>query len=76
MACKFIVGDGFTAFQCTPGKSLLKGDFIEAVKDRKKPYDELECRHTNRTEMSGVLTCLDCCATYNENLFQWEENNV
>lgn len=73
MACIFIVGDGFTAIQCTPGASFMSGNDGIFEQKRNRPYDDLECRHTNRTEMKGVLTCLDCCATYDERTLDWIE---
>lgn len=73
MSCKFIQGDGFNAFQCTPNEGLYFGNFEGAIRPNNKPYDELECRHTHRTEMKGVLTCLDCCYIYNEKTLDWEE---
>jgi hypothetical protein len=74
MACKFIRGDNFTALQCNPGESLLKYG-PDGIFDPKgnKPYDEFECRHNYRKEIKGVLTCLDCCATYNEITLEWSE---
>jgi hypothetical protein len=75
MACKIVRGDNFTAFQCNPGESLLSCG-PDGIFDPKgnKPYDDLECRHTRRKEMKGILTCLDCCATYNETTLEWVNN--
>lgn len=37
----------------------------------KHPYEDNECRHTNRFEYYGVLTCSDCGASYNEITLEW-----
>lgn len=75
MGCKLIYGNDYNAFQCTPGASFERGCDNDGIFEKKRniPYDELECRHTNRVEMKGVLTCLDCCAIYNENTLEWVE---
>jgi hypothetical protein len=75
MACKFIRGNNYTAFQCDPDVLSCGPDGIFDPNGN-KPYDDLECRHNRRKEMKGVLTCLDCCATYNETTLEWEVKNV
>lgn len=75
MGCKFVRGENFTAFQCTPCESYLSHG-PDGIFDPKgnKPYDDLECRHNRRKEIKGVITCLDCCYIYNETTLEWEEN--
>ena len=71
MPCKFGKKDGVTFFQCTPGNFEYMSDGVYGP-DHGKPYDEGECRHDNRFELKGVLTCKDCCATYNERRMEWQ----
>jgi len=70
MACKFGSrkdenGNEITFFQCTPGE-------FEYMQERsKQPYEDDECRHNRRFVHSGVLTCQDCGATYDEKTLTW-----
>ena len=45
------------------------------IKDRLQPYEEDECRHDRRFDRHGVLTCMDCTATYNEKTCEWENGH-
>jgi hypothetical protein len=40
----------------------------------KRPYENFECHHARRFDNNGVLTCLDCGATYNETTLTWEQS--
>jgi hypothetical protein len=35
------------------------------------PYEPGECRHTNRFDNNGVLTCKNCGMIYNETTLEW-----
>lgn len=75
MACKIVHGPGFTAIQCSTDQ--LGGPSLDALvrqqeKGSKRPYGDGECRHDETFANRGVLTCIRCAATYNEDLLQWE----
>jgi hypothetical protein len=58
MACKFIQGKGFTAFQCNPGQFEYMQDGV-VCGNNKKPYEDNECHHSRRFENKGILICQD-----------------
>lgn len=68
MPCKFVKGEGFTAFQCTPNEYQTFG-VVEYPNN--KPYEDGECCHDRRFELKGVFTCQDCGATYHEESLSW-----
>lgn len=39
--------------------------------ENKRPYHDDECRHDDRFELRGILTCQDCGATYDDQLLEW-----
>lgn len=60
--------ENLTVFKCCPNEYLTFGT---EVQHDDKPYHDDECKHVNRFENRGVLTCQDCCAVYDDVILEW-----